>query len=57
MSEPDSDLAAVHSGTDKKIIIGTESIRKLFISLAIPSIISQIVNLLYSVVDYLLGFT
>ena len=51
MSEPDAELEAESSATDKERILGTEPIGKLFISLAIPSIISQIVNLLYSVVD------
>ena len=51
MSEPDLELAAGHSGKDKEKKLETEPVGKLFISLAIPSIISQIVNLLYSVVD------
>lgn len=51
MSEPDLELAAGHSGKDKEKKLETEPIGKLFISLAIPSIISQIVNLLYNVVD------
>ena len=51
MSEPDLELAAGHSGKDKEKKLAAEPIGKLFISLAIPSIISQIVNLLYSVVD------
>lgn len=36
---------------NKEDKLATESIGKLFVSLAIPCIISQIVNLLYSVVD------
>lgn len=51
MSEPDLELAAGDSRKDKEKKLATEPIGKLFISSAIPSIISQIVNLLYSVVD------
>ena len=45
MSEPDLELAAGDSGKDKEKKLATEPIGKLFISLAIPSIISQIVGL------------
>ena len=51
MKEPDLELAAGYSGNDKEKELETAPVGKLFISLAIPSIISQIVNLLYSVVD------
>ena len=51
MSETDlgTDNGAAGDGKEKKL--ETEPIGKLFLSLAVPSIISQIVNLLYSVVD------
>ena len=32
-------------------VMETEPVGKLFVSLAVPSVISQIVNLLYSAVD------
>ena len=51
MNDPNIKPEAGHSGKDQEKKLETEPIGKLFISLAIPSIISQIVNLLYSVVD------
>ena len=51
MSETDLELTTGLPGTEKEKKLETEPIGKLFLSLAVPSIISQIVNLLYSVVD------
>ena len=46
-----SEIAPELPSIDKERGLETKPVGKLFVSLAIPSIISQIVNLLYSVVD------
>lgn len=51
MCEPNLEEPASLPGVDKEKKLGTEPVGNLFVTLAIPSIISQIVNLLYSVVD------
>lgn len=37
--------------TDKETRLGTEKIGKLMLSMAIPSVIAQVINILYSIVD------
>lgn len=36
---------------DKEKRMGTEGIGKLMVSMAIPAVIAQIINILYSIVD------
>ena len=36
---------------DREIRMGTEPIGKLMISMAVPSIVAQIINILYNIVD------
>ena len=36
---------------DKKAFLGTEPVGKLLLKLAIPTVIAQVVNMLYNIVD------
>lgn len=46
-----ADAVASEGGSDSKAFLATESLGRLMARLAIPTVVAQLVNLLYGIVD------